>query len=145
MDISGPRRIDNVRSTRASRAVSGDGKGFAPEESSQATAAGLTGTGPIAAVDTILALQGIDDSPDQRQRAARHGEQLLGLLDEVRDGLLAGAIPRATLHRLAHATTASHQSFADPKLQGILEEIELRALVELAKLEQAERPASRMA
>jgi hypothetical protein len=145
LDITGPRRIDSVRTTRASRTVSNDGKGFAPEESTQATAAGLTGTGPIAAVDTILALQGVDDSPEQRRRGTRHGEQLLNLLDEIRDGLLAGAIPKAMLQRLAAATGVRRESFADPKLQGILEEIELRALVELAKLERAESPSSRSA
>jgi hypothetical protein len=145
LDITGPRRIDSVRTARTSRAVSTDGKGFAPEESTQAAASGLTGTGPIAAVDTILALQGLDDSSEQRRRGARHGEQLLRLLDEVRDGLLVGAIPKTMLHRLATATAARRESFADPKLQGILEEIELRALVELAKLEYAERPGSRSA
>jgi hypothetical protein len=31
------------------------------------------------------------------------------------------------------------ENFSDPKLQGVLDEIELRARVELAKLEQADR------
>jgi hypothetical protein len=33
----------------------------------------------------------------------------------------------------------NHESFADPKLQGVLDEIELRAHVELAKLEMMDR------
>lgn len=100
----------------------------------------MTGSGPISAVDTILALQGIDDSTDGRRRSVHQGEQLLTLLDEVRDGLLSGAIPRATLHRLAAAIAKKRESFVDPALQGVLDEIDLRARVELAKLEQAERP-----
>ena len=52
-------------------------------------------------------------------------------------GLLAGGIPRATLNRLATAVTRRHEVFADPKLQDVLDEIELRAHVELAKLEQS--------
>ena len=144
MDITGPRRIDNVRSNRAGRTASPEGKGFAPEGAGQAAASGLTGTGPIAAVDTILALQGIGDEGEQRKRGARYGEQLLNLLDEVRDGLLAGGIPKATLHRLANTVATRREGFSDPKLQGILEEIELRAQVELAKLEQAELPTSRL-
>ncbi|MBN9577758.1 MAG: flagellar assembly protein FliX, partial [Alphaproteobacteria bacterium] len=32
-----------------------------------------------------------------------------------------------------------HDNFADPKLQALLDEIELRARVELAKLEQADK------
>jgi hypothetical protein len=58
----------------------------------------------------------------------------------VRDGLLTGGIPRRTLARMAHAIAKRRESFADEKLQGILDEIELRARVELAKLELSDRP-----
>ncbi len=140
MEINGPRRIDSARTAR-SRSVSGsDGKSFLSDEPVEARAAtGLTGTGQIAAVDTIIALQGIGDWDEQNARGARHGEQLLFLLDEVRDGLLTGGIPRMTLTRLAAATAKRRDSFTDTKLQSILDEIDLRARVELAKLEQAER------
>jgi hypothetical protein len=143
LDITGPRRIDSTRPTRSARGTNSAGKAYAPEEAGEAKpATGLTGTGPLTAVDTILALQGIDDSMDQKSRGARHGEQLLTLLDEVRDGLLAGGIPRATLHRLAHAVSSRREAFADQQLQGVLDEIELRAHVELAKLEVSERQPS---
>jgi hypothetical protein len=91
-------------------------------------------------VDTILALQGVEDATDSRRRVVQHGEQLLSLLDEIRDGFLAGGIPRGTLNRLALAIIARRESFADPKLHEVLDEIDLRARVELAKLEQAEHP-----
>ncbi len=64
------------------------------------------------------------------------------MLDELRDGLLAGGIPRATLTRLAHAVSQRHDQFSDPRLQSVLDEIELRARVELAKLEQADLAAA---
>ena len=126
---------------RAGRTAGTGGKSFIAEEMADAkTAAALTGSGPTAAVDTILALQGIEDSPDGRSRGVNHGEQLLTLLDELRDGLLAGGIPRATLNRLALAIAKRRESFAEPKLQIVLDEIDLRARVEMAKLEQADRP-----
>ena len=141
MEINSTRKIESSSVKRASRASGSDGKSFATEEMADATtAAALTGSGPIAAVDTILALQGVEDSTDSRTRGVHHGEQLLSLLDEVRDGLLCGGIPRMTLNRLALAIAKRRESFADPKLQGVLDEIDLRARVELAKLEQAERP-----
>jgi hypothetical protein len=96
----------------------------------------VSGPGPIAALDSILTLQAMDDSTDGRSKGMAHGEQLLDMLDQVRDGLLAGGIPRTTLNRLANAVSRRHESFADPKLQTVLDEIELRAHVELAKLEQ---------
>jgi hypothetical protein len=43
---------------------------------------------------------------------------------------------------LATAVSRRQDGFADPKLQNVLDEIELRARVELAKLEQAEQLAS---
>jgi len=143
LDITGPRKVDSARTLRPRSTGKSEAKGFAAETTLEAQkAAVLTGTGPIAAVDSILALQAIDDWADQRTKGVDHGEQLLSLLDQVRDGLLAGGIPRSTLTRLAHAVSKRRESFADAKLQTILDEIELRARVELAKLEQSERPAS---
>jgi len=141
LEIKSTRRADPVSPIkRAGRTAPAGGASFAAEEIADArTAAALTGSGPIAAVDTILALQGVEDSTDSRTRSVRHGEELLNLLDEVRDGLLAGGIPRATLNRLALAIAKRRESFVDPKLQGVLDEIDLRARVELAKLEQIQR------
>ena len=99
----------------------------------------VSGPGPIAALDSILALQGMDDTTDGRSRGMKHGEHLLDMLDQVRDGLLAGGIPRATLNRLANAVTRRQEQFADPHLQSVLDEIELRAHVELAKLEMLDK------
>ncbi len=94
----------------------------------------------FAGLDSILALQEMNDTGDGRSKGLRHGEHLLDTLDQVRDGLLAGGIPRATLNRLANAVT-HHQrdTFVDPKLQDVLDAIELRAHVELAKLEMSDK------
>jgi hypothetical protein len=142
LEIKSTRKLESASPVRrAGRAAISEGKSFAAEEIADAkTAAALTGSGPIAAVDTILALQGVEDSTSSRTRGVKHGEQLLTLLDEVRDGLLVGGIPRAVLNRLALAISKRRESFVDPALQGVLDEIDLRARVELAKLEQAERP-----
>lgn len=135
MEIKGTGRIETSavkRKTSASAAASGFSVSEAPE--SQGTPV-VAGPGPIAALDSILMLQGLDDSTQGKSKGLAHGEQLLDLLDSVRDGLLAGGIPRATLNKLAAAVTRRHEVFADPKLQDVLDQIELRAHVELAKLE----------
>jgi Class II flagellar assembly regulator len=134
-------RIETSAVKRADRTTRSGGKGFATIELGEASAStGLTGGGPIAAVETLLALQGIEDTPDQRSRGIAHADDLLHLLDEVRDGLLSGGIPRRTLSRMAHAIAKRRESFADEKLQSVLDEIDLRARVELAKLEMSDRP-----
>jgi hypothetical protein len=69
------------------------------------------------------------------ERVAQRGFDMLEILDQVRVGLLAGAIPRERL--LALLTMVRSRSVAtadDPRLQSLIEEIELRASVELAKL-----------
>ena len=53
-------------------------------------------------------------------------------------GLLLGTIPMSKLEQLAQLIRAKREQIDDPKLLEILDEIELRAAVELAKLS---RPA----
>ena len=143
MDIKGTGRIDRTR-TRARRASPRPRRKAAsrsPPANSRAPRASRP-PGPIAALDSILTLQGVGDSASGRSKGLARGNQLLDMLDEVRDGLLGGGVPRATLTRLAHAVGQRHDHFSDPQLQGVLDEIELRARVELAKLEQADRAAA---
>jgi Class II flagellar assembly regulator len=139
MEIKGTGRIETASVRRKASAGASGGGNFSVSETPESHAGIVAGPGPIAALDSILMLQGMDDSTSGQSRGRARGEQLLDLLDSVRDGLLAGGIPRATLNKLAAAVTRRHDSFADPKLQDVLDQIELRAHVELAKLEQADR------
>ena len=138
MEIKGPGRVETSAIKRKAPA-SAAGASFAVPEAPESHAQIVAGPGPIAALDSILMLQGMEDSTNGRSKGVARGEQLLDLLDSVRDGLLAGGIPRATLNRLATAVTRRHDVFADPKLQDVLDQIELRAHVELAKLEQLDQ------
>ncbi len=139
MEINGPKRIETGLVRRAGKPASGTGGTFSVSDAGDVRGAVVSGPGPIGALDSILMLQGLDDSTDGKSRAAAHGEKLLDMLDEIRDGLLAGGVPRTTLNRLANAVTRRHDQFNDPKLQGVLDEIELRAHVEIAKLEMMDK------
>jgi hypothetical protein len=101
----------------------------------EATAGGVAGAGPVVAVDAVLALQGAPDATTNPSRGLGRGSELLKLLDQIRLGLLAGGIPRHTLNRLAGDLKAERAATADPRLSAILDEVELRARVELAKYE----------
>ena len=138
VEIKGPGRIETSAIKRKAPTGSSSSS-FTMSEASETHGQIVAGPGPIAALDSILMLQGMDDSTEGRSKGLAHGEQLLDLLDSVRDGLLAGGIPRATLNKLAAAVTRRHDAFADPKLQDVLDQIELRAHVELAKLEQIDQ------
>src|ERR1700722_3693368 len=140
MEIKGTSRIESSAIRRKTAAASSGGS-FQVSENTEPHAQIVAGPGPIAALDSILALQDVGDPTDGRSKGLAHGEQLLEILDSVRDGLLAGGIPRPTLNPLGGAVTLSrrHDVFADPKLQDVLDQIELRAHVELANLEQIDK------
>ncbi len=88
---------------------------------------------PVSAVDSLLVLQEVPDATSGTSRAKLRAQDLLDQLDEVRHGLLAGALSRRMLDRLARIARSERQSVDDPRLQELLDEIELRAAVELAK------------
>jgi hypothetical protein len=54
----------------------------------------------------------------------------------VRKGLLMGAIPQSKLSQLSRLARDQRDGTLDPALSAILDDIEVRAEVELAKLEQ---------
>ena len=55
--------------------------------------------------------------------------------------LLGGELSQAQLDRLSRAVREQRSATEDPKLEAVLDEIETRAAVELAKLEWAGRGA----
>jgi hypothetical protein len=147
MEIKGTGRVNSTGVRRVGGGTSGGSSSSSSsftvsETTEQPRAATVAAPGTIASVESILTLQGMDDSTGGRSKGVQYGEHLLDMLDEVRDGLLSGGIPRGTLNRLATAVSRRQEGFADPKLQNVLDEIELRARVELAKLEQSDRLAS---
>ena len=81
----------------------------------------------------MLALQQAPDATNGRSRGLARGTQLLQHLDKIRFGMLAGGIPRQTLIQLSAELKAERAVTADPKRASVLDEIELRARVELAK------------
>lgn len=87
----------------------------------------------IGRIDSILALQESPDPGERRRRGVKRGQELIEGLEQIRLGLLAGAIDRAGLQALSTALTAERESVDDPDLARLLADIELRAAVELAK------------
>ena len=135
---NGPRPGSTVRRTGKS---GGDGVGFAKAldeaEGGGEAPSSVRNVQPVAAVDALLAVQEIGEEEQRRSRARRRGESLLDELDEVRHGLLLGTLPRDRLEALVGLVESERPNITDPGLSEVLDEIELRARVELAKLEAA--------
>ncbi len=94
--------------------------------------------GPVSlsGVEAILATQSVDPDGGARARIrlARRGEDILDRLEGVRLGLLTGAVPKDDLADLARLVRSKREEGVDPRLGALLDKIELRAEVELAKL-----------
>jgi hypothetical protein len=67
----------------------------------------------------------------------RRAGQILDVLDDVKLSLLEGGVAPGTLERLVNAVRLERGEADDPKLRELLDEIETRAAVELAKLDMA--------
>ena len=136
-------KVSNVGSTRSTESArhkkaGGVGSGeFADHlRDSAAVPAGPLGTPAVGGVDGMLAAQEVGDALDERGRkqVVDHGGQLLDRLDQLRVKLLEGSIPKDQLADLARQMRARRRSIDDPRLQEIIDAIELRAKVEIAKL-----------
>ena len=132
-------RVTNLptRGTRpgARGRVNGSGnfsKALASGEGSPAGA--VSGATAPSGVDALLALQEVGARPDSDSHGRHRGEALLDRLDDLRLALLEGRLSKPAIESLAGLAGAKRDRVRDPKLAEILDEIELRAAVELAKL-----------
>jgi len=88
----------------------------------------------IGGIDALLALQGEGDPAERRRRAVKRGRTALDALDDLKIQVLGGTLAPSTLQRLKSATADLRDSSGDPRLDGVLAEIELRLEVEIAKM-----------
>ncbi len=68
-----------------------------------------------------------------RREMIRYGEDILDKLEELRRDLLVGAIPKDRLANIAQTMRSRKATVSDPRLLDLINDIELRAEVELAK------------
>lgn len=86
-------------------------------------------------INPLFALQEVDDAlSGKKRRAQARADDILDRLEELRLGLLNGSFPVEKLHELVRVVQSQRENLDDPQLQEILDEIDLRAQVEIAKL-----------
>jgi class II flagellar assembly regulator FliX len=130
-----PLRRTTARRDEKSDAASGEK--FAEALGADQPAAPTKAAPPPAAVDALLSLQEMPDALAGRRRAVQRGQTLLDRLEDLRLGLLAGIVPRERLDELAKLSRTARETVDDPRLAQLLDEIDLRVAVELAKLDGA--------
>lgn len=91
-------------------------------------------TSSISGID-VVGLFDLTIHPDQQKKKAIHyGEGMLEKLENFRHQLILGAVTPDLLKELRMRLDAMPLSQMDPKLRSIIEDIRIRAEVELAKL-----------
>jgi len=143
MKVTGPGAIGPAGGP--SKAKPSGGSGFrlpgAGAVEGPAPSQGVSAASSIMGVDALLALQDVGGPLERKRRAVSRAGRILDVLDEVKIALLDGRLSGHQLDRLRRAIRDERALTDDPKLEAVLEEIEVRAAVEMAKLEQAQRAA----
>lgn len=99
-----------------------------------ARAGGVTG---VASLDALLALQEMGGPLERRRKAVGRASHILDVLDDLKLAVIDGEVSGAHLEQLMRAVRDQRENTEDPRLEGVLDEIEMRAEVELAKLQRA--------
>lgn len=140
MKVTGANAAGGVSGTRSAKPV-GSGAGFSlPSVESVNGAVGVSraaGVGAVSGLEALLALQDVGGPLERRKRAVARGGRILDVLDEVKLALIDGDLSPVSLGRLMRAVREERERTDDGRLEDVLNEIETRAAVEIAKLEQA--------
>lgn len=128
--------VSKKRDAKKTTGTSGDFQPVADEDVAEVNvAAPLSPMQPVAAVDSLLALQEVEQK-NKQGKAIERSREMLGLLEEIRIGLLSGHIPEQKVRNLSKLANEEKQAFEDQGLNNILDQVDLRAQVELAKMQQ---------
>ena len=135
MKVAGP----TAPTPQSARGTARVGAGFSlPQAGSTGAAGAASASAPASSVgdvSALMALQGVEDVTERRRRAVRRGFGLLDRLDDLKLAMLAGDAGEAALGRLSRSLSDDRPMDLQPGLAAVLDQIELRAAVELAKAE----------
>jgi hypothetical protein len=139
MKIDGPKSSSDIaKKKEAKKTSTGDGA-FQSMVSGGGETVNTAQTGlsaGIASVDVLLAAQAIEDSTQKstKQRMKGRASDILDKLNDLKVAMMSGGITLGHMVSIADVVATHREAITDPELTSILDEIDLRAHVELAKL-----------
>lgn len=145
MKIDGTRSSSDVKKkseTKKSGSANGSFKtmvGSGAGETSESRSSSMSSG--IASVDALLAAQTSEDPAQQksRKRMQERANTILDKLNELKVGILTGSVTVGHMVSIADVAATHREKITDPELSAILDEIDLRAQIELAKLQMARK------
>lgn len=136
MKIDGPAPPRPSAGAQRARSRGGASGGFRVDlGGDEAPASGVSSAAPPLAIASLLSLQEAPTATEGRSRGLRRGRDLLEQLDRIHLALLTGQVPISRLDGMMRSLQQARGETGDPRLTQLLDEIELRCAVELAKFE----------
>ena len=130
-----PARRTNVSNTKRSKGtVKSTDLAFTSVLDAELRTEQSTANLEVSTVDALSPLE-LTTADSNKKHTNSRAALILDRLDDIRQGLLIGAISKPRLEELAGTIKETRESAMNPEMSDILDEIELRAKVELAKLE----------
>ncbi|MEJ0062800.1 MAG: flagellar assembly protein FliX [Alphaproteobacteria bacterium] len=139
--VEGPGSVRGAQQTREVRRVVRTGstggatfvKHLDPLSESEAAGA-ASGATSLGTISPVVSLQEVDDAMARKSRGKARAKEILDRLEDIRLELLTGSVSKDRLMQLSRMVAQRRQDIDDPRLTEILDDIDLRAQVELAKL-----------
>lgn len=139
MKVEGPSKTSGAGGSKKTGKVGSDGS-F--EDFIASAPKGTSSTAPtqhIARVDALLSVQEAESPTERaaRRRMQQRGDDILNELDTLRHSLLTGTMTLGQVIDIADVVASHRERVSDPRLTAILDEIDLRAQIEIAKAAKA--------
>lgn len=140
MRIEGPKPASELKKADKARKTGGSSGVFGAllGDETEAPEAART-MGGIMGVGSLLAAQSAEDPTERKakKKMMERADNVLNALDDVQNGLLRGTLSMSQMQQVRNTLSVNREKIMDSNLLGILDEVELRAQVELAKMEMA--------
>ncbi len=138
MKVVSSQRATPSRGSAKTAPANPSGATFSPDMGtvSVGSSSGVASVSSLTSIDALLAVQAAqapDDALTGRGRAVVNATETLDILDDIKLSLLSGELPLNKLERLLERVETERGDVEDPELDNLLDHIELRARVELAK------------
>lgn len=134
--IKGPEKPKKTKKTGDAGAFDA----FLSEAEETGETSATSGVSPTMAADSVsafLAMQEVPTGKGLMQHSLRQGKQSLEVLDELRRDLLLGQDNAYTLQKMRDQRQRLSSHAHDPRLKSVMDDIDLRLAVEIAKREVA--------
>jgi len=139
MKIEGPSKTGGASGTKKAGKVGSDGSFEDFIASAPKGTASAAPTQSIARVDALLSVQAAESPTERaaRRKMVVRADDILKELDRLRHAILTGGLTLGQVIDIADVVASHREKINDPRLTSILDEIDLRAQIELAKVQMA--------